>query len=1202
MRNLQQTHHKRYPLEGVCCSCYRQEKPIAARIVNGNALIEQLEPEKSILASFEVPPISQYQHDWIVDLHHVEEDDSLCLIMHGGDIISVQLNDANEDNAVEIIGSLDQVIMAAQWSPDEEVIALATSDKLNLLTREFLTLAEIPFTEDDLKINASVSVGWGRSETQFRGKNVPRDPTLPVTIDKGVLSEDEDGQIRLSWRGDAQFLSLSSCQQNRRVIRVYSRDGALDSISEPVDGQEGCLSWKPSGSLITTVQTVANGSRKCIMFERNGLRHGEFDLPGSEQVKSVSWNCDGTVLAVRTTHNVDFWTASNYHYSLKSRISSVKTVDVTWHPEKPLKILLLSSDEVFGVTFRWKVTSQEPVPPGDFGLVGIVDADRLGLTPIRLANVPPPMSYRTLQLLDVPQDVAISADSKFLAILYMNSLQIYGWDLSTYPKSTPKLVATIGLTRDVTAVPLQATIDCHSKVHILLSSHEILEITGSRIAKLAHPLTSTYIIQCFEDGLLAQTEDAALIVYHSSVPEFHANTYCCNILAARRIDDQVVLFGLTDTGSLYAGGSQVAQKVTSFLIVKDLLLYTTATFLKFMHLQQDLNDILDDVTDERCRRIERGSTLICSSPTAQSITLQAPRGNLETIYPRILVLSAIREAISSGFWSDAWRKVKIHRVDTNIMCDHNPNIFLNNLKAFVEGLQTSTELDLFLINLKGEDVTRTMYENTSLSSKSIVLASQTPGDKVNDICRRLLDVLQAHFAQTHLSSTLTAYLSMAPPNYHDALQRISSLTGDELDAAITHICFLEDPQHLYNEALGLYDLPLALLLIQRSQKDPREYVPFLQSIQRMSVIRQHFSLDDHLQRYEKALESLLQIDEAWDETCLYIQRHILWRTALKLLRHDHHRNVEITKLYAEYLFDCQQFADAAYAFEYVGNYPRAAASFEEAILWQDALHCAFLAEMDIQVIATRIALQLVDQSRYADAALLYEQHLHDIDSAIVWYCKAFNFNRAILLANTEVRKKVRPRLTETFVQLSELFSDMKSQLNDQLPRLKRVREHRAENPDLYLDGEPEDDAPDNVSLSGSVATTSASGLTRYTSASALSTQSKKSGRSRRRQERQRAKGKKGTIWEEEYLVNSFRRLVDRLQSTLHDAKCLIIALVRCDLKENASVLQNSVTSLIDLVRDNVEVVFSGITTLPEALQRSMGSKPSIERFEPFGLC
>ncbi|KAJ5703713.1 hypothetical protein N7493_010851 [Penicillium malachiteum] len=58
-------------------------------------------------------------------------------------------------------------------------------------------------------------------------------------------------------------------------------------------------------------------------------------------------------------------------------------------------------------------------------------------------------------------------------------------------------------------------------------------------------------------------------------------------------------------------------------------------------------------------------------------------------------------------------------------------------------------------------------------------------------------------------------------------------------------------------------------------------------------------------------------------------------------------------------------------------------------------------------------------------------------------------------------------------------------------------------------------------------------FTRYTGKTSSSRHTSKT---RRREERKRAKGKKGTVYEEEYLVNSVRRLMERVNSSVNDVE------------------------------------------------------------------
>ena len=58
-----------------------------------------------------------------------------------------------------------------------------------------------------------------------------------------------------------------------------------------------------------------------------------------------------------------------------------------------------------------------------------------------------------------------------------------------------------------------------------------------------------------------------------------------------------------------------------------------------------LSDNKSHPYDESVRRVERGSRIVCVVPEDTKLILQMPRGNLETIHPRALVLSHIRKCL-----------------------------------------------------------------------------------------------------------------------------------------------------------------------------------------------------------------------------------------------------------------------------------------------------------------------------------------------------------------------------------------------------------------------------------------------------------------------------------------------------------------------------------------------------------------------------
>jgi elongator complex protein 1 len=306
-------------------------------------------------------------------MHYFSDTLTTCVIMAGGDIVTVTEDDEATsvpgEAHVEIVGTLSPSIAAARWSPDEELLVIATGDaKVLFMSRSFDVIAEVGLSAEDLKLSKHVSVGWGKKETQFQGRGAKakalRDPTIPEKVDEGTLSANDDGRCTISWRGDGAFVAVNLLQEGvRRVIRVYNRDGELDSVSEPVDGLEGSLSWRPQGNLIAGVQRLPDRV-DVAFFERNGLRHGQFTLRApigaSDALGDVAleWNSDSTVLAVILKDRIQLWTMGNYHWYLKQEILCGQPDEpagqrrrplFSWHAEKPLLLAAATTGTYFRV-------------------------------------------------------------------------------------------------------------------------------------------------------------------------------------------------------------------------------------------------------------------------------------------------------------------------------------------------------------------------------------------------------------------------------------------------------------------------------------------------------------------------------------------------------------------------------------------------------------------------------------------------------------------------------------------------------------------------------------------------------------------------------------------------------------------------------------------------------------------------------------
>ncbi|KAJ5673873.1 hypothetical protein N7462_009312 [Penicillium macrosclerotiorum] len=1197
------------------------------------------------IASWDAPcPLLDLPCDRVLSLHYFADNLTACLVLEGGDIIIVREEPLPGEDKIEILGSVDVGITAGAWSPDEELLAITTRARTFLyMTREFENVAEINFTPADLQASQHVSVGWGKRETQFQGKRAKalRDPTVPEKVDQGKLSAHEDASTTISWRGDGAYVAVTTVEEaSRRVIRVYSREGTLDSVSEPVDGLEGALSWRPSGNLIAAIQRL-DDRIDVVFFERNGLRHGQFTLrltpeerqSWASQIK-LSWNVDSTVLAVRFEDRVQFWTTGNYHYYLKQEVPIVSDpsfqapYSFEWHQEKALRVVVGSSISMLDVEFAFDINHGSTSIPHDTGAVAVIDGKVLKLTPLRLAGVPPPMAHNELPLDSNVVDVAFSNSGTRIAVLMNKSFSIFLWSLKSRPVPVPILESSYPLSDSPATRPRQIAFLNENEVYVLKDSGP----NTTNIERTKLETRETQIVYQSADSeqlssIFAGIGHQALWFAHSPQPGLPSSysilesldkddVQCtpwaecpigdtCWARAVSVSEEERILISLTRTGTLYANKRVLAKNCTSFLVTPAHLLFTTSQhLLKFVHLNRvDDMEVPEDTpeTDERCRSIERGSKLVSVIPSIFAVTLQAPRGNIETIYPRALVLAGIRNFLDQKNYRAAFLACRSQMVDMNILHDYAPQQFMDNVQLFIDQVKKIEFIDDFLSRLKEEDVSQTLYKDTLKISKteSAVVAppdapilpslsqSFSKSSKVNSICDAFLVVLQNRL-ETNLQNLITAHVCKDPPDLETGLTLVANLrveNAEQAENAIEHMCFLTDANRLYSHALGLYDLELTLLVAQQAQMDPREYLPFLRKLQQLPETRRQFEIDNHLSRFSKALKHLFTLG-AHEEILAYVTKHILYKDALEIYKYHPEQQKAITHLYADYLRGESKHKDAAIAYESLAIYDEAYKCYNLAHMWRESLYCAMMADLTEEELVTytnELCTTLVDEARdYVSAATIYAEHLHDVVTAARLLCRGSKFADAARLLTLHgkgnlVVEIVDSGLAEAMGSMTDLLADCKSQLNAQVPRVRELRQLRAADPLAFFGGDPTGgeggvDIPDNVSLAPTEATTLA-GRTMFTRYTGKTGMSRQTSRTRRREERKRAKGKKGTVYEEEYLVNSIRRLIERVNSTISEAEALVDSLLRRGMRERAAAVEKALADVVKMCADCRDDVF-----------------------------
>ena len=99
------------------------------------------------------------------------------------------------------------------------------------------------------------------------------------------------------------------------------------------------------------------------------------------------------------------------------------------------------------------------------------------------------------------------------------------------------------------------------------------------------------------------------------------------------------------------------------------------------------------------RALERGSKLVVAVPYDTKTVLQMPRGNLEVIHPRALALHILKTLLNKCMYKDAMTILRKQRINLNVIVDHDPNLFKNNVGKFLQDIPNEDRLSVFIADL-----------------------------------------------------------------------------------------------------------------------------------------------------------------------------------------------------------------------------------------------------------------------------------------------------------------------------------------------------------------------------------------------------------------------------------------------------------------------------------------------------------------------
>uniref|UniRef100_A0A8D1MM46 Elongator complex protein 1 n=1 Tax=Sus scrofa TaxID=9823 RepID=A0A8D1MM46_PIG len=1197
----------------------------------------------------------------IVGIQDLLDHESVCVATASGDVILCNLS----THQLECVGSVASGISVMSWSPDQELVLLATGQQtLIMMTKDFEPIMEQQIHQDDFGESKFITVGWGRKETQFHGSE-GRQAAFQVHMHESALPWD-DHRPQITWRGDGQFFAVSVVcpETGARKVRVWSREFALQSTSEPVAGLGPALNYF--------------FSLDCKLL--------------SYLVNDLLWNADSAVLAVwledlqteeKSTLKsyVQLWTVGNYHWYLKqslpfSSCGKSKIVSLMWDPVAPYRLHVLCQGWHY-LCYDWHWTTDRSLGDNlsDMANVAVVDGNRVLVTVFRQSVVPPPMCTYRLLLPHPVNQVMFSAhptESNNLAVLdASNQISVYKCGDSPSVDPTVKLGAVGGNGFKISL----RTPHLEKRYKIQLENSEEEEVNPLTLSLLTwvqediflavshshsspqsvlHHLT---VAPSETDDELGQLNISSSVTVDGSIISLCCNSksksvalqmtggqilkylwespspavepwknpggfpvrfpYPCTQMELAMIGGEECVLGLTDRCRFFINDTEVASNVTSFAVYDEFLLLTTHshTCLCFCLREASLKTLQAGLSSshvpngESLRKVERGSRIVTVVPQDTKLILQMPRGNLEVVHHRALVLAQIRKWLDKLMFKEAFECMRKLRINLNLIHDHNPKVFLENVDTFIRQIDSVNHINLFFTELKEEDVTKTMYPPPS--TPTVQPSSDPDGKKVDLICDAMRAAMENINPHKYCLSILTSHVKKTTPELETVLQKVHELQGNaalvpdavSAEEALKYLLLLVDVNELYDHSLGTYNFDLVLMVAEKSQKDPKEYLPFLNTLKKMETNYQRFTIDKYLKRYEKAIGHLSKCGPEYFPECLnLIKDKNLYNKALELYPPDSQQYKDISIAYGEHLLQEHLHEPAGLVFARCGAHEKALSAFLACGNWRQALCVAAQLELNKDQLASlgrTLAGKLVEQRKYSDAAAVLEQYAQDYEEAVLLLLEGAAWEEALRL----VHKYNRPDIIETNVKPSILeaqknymaFLDSQSSIfSRHKNRLLVVRELKEQAQQVNLDDEaPHGQESDLFSETSSVMSGSDMSGRYSHSNSRISARSSKN---RRKAERKKHSLKEGSPLEDLALLEALSEVVQSTEQLKDEISHILKMLFLFGFDEQGRELQKTFEDTLQLMERSIPEIW---TLTPQQSSATPVSFPQRERMHFF---
>ena len=736
---------------------------------------------------------------------------------------------------------------------------------------------------------------------------------------------------------------------------------------------------------------------------------------------------------------------------------------------------------------------------------------------------------------------------------------------------------------------------------------------------------------------------------------------------------------LTKNHRLYLDNKLLAIDVTSFEFSQHFLLFTQSSNSPYnsLHLlelnkKDFLNQFIIAAGNNEAlftqnfnykgfniRTIERGAMIVTISKV--NLVLQMPRGNLETIYPRLLVLNLITDLVTiHRQFGQAFEIARKHKINPNFLYDVDPEGFFKNIQLYLKQTDNPDYINLFLNSMDNVFSEEMLHLNPDMNTKED-FKKLFINNKVNKICESSRENLRTMNAgNKYITSIIHTHIKKNPPEYLEALKLVQGLKIEEknklkieevvntsninnsaklknvkhdhysADKTLEYLCWVVNADILFDFALKTYDFELVIMVAKHTQKDPKEYLPYLKKLQDLQdndPILMKYQINIDLKFYGDALTELSKGGEKYFDKCVeLINKHNLHEQAVTLFSKSEEKIYRaIYEQYGSYLKDVKKdILEAGWAYLKANKFAVSLKCFIEAGCVNEAINVLYKLDNFENTNFNAILIELIEacsaRKKFSELEKI-QLYLTQIQSKKSNEENALSNNLNVRQLNykmmdafiTAKRWKMSYLFYESLksqgdndnmhLELNKIFAEgislnatlhlnelkkNTSTFEEKYNRLLKVQHLKRTQPHLFNVEFKEKLLDDNVSDSGSVLS-SKSGRSSKSSRSKISSTSKMSKKSKQKLSKRNIK--EGSPIEEEYLIMVLAEL--KLDDAyLESIKDLVKVLNYVNLNEKSNELQLA----LDAYLINVNNVCSGLLSV--AQQDYINNHPEIKELFP----